>query len=49
MENGVLKLRAMIKNVCGGHPLSDEQGSRAIIGTQQHFRKRSALNAETAI
>ncbi len=33
MENGVLKLRAMIKNVCGGHLLSDEQESRAIIGT----------------
>ena len=35
--------------MCGGHPLSDEQGSRAVIGTQQSFRKRISLNAEIAI
>lgn len=27
------------KVVCGGHPLSDEQGSRATIDTQQDFKK----------
>ena len=34
--------------VCGGHPLSDEQGSRAAIDTQQDYRKRSLLKAEIA-
>lgn len=33
MENGILKLYVKVKNVCGGHSLSDEQGSRATIGT----------------
>lgn len=35
--------------MCGGHPLSDEQGSRGTIDTYYDFRKRIHLNAEIAI
>ena len=35
--------------MCGGHSLSDEQGSRGTIDTYYDFKKWSHLNAETAI